>query len=202
MKLYYSPGACSLAAHIVLHELALEHTVDRVNLRTKKTATGADFTTINSKGYVPALQLESGEVLTEGVAILQYLADLKPDLSLAPANGTMQRYRLMEWLGYINSEIHKSYSPLFNPVATEDMKSMARSVLARRYGLIADLLKTRDTLLETGYSVADIYLYTTLTWADRVAVDLAVFSELSAFRSRISARPAVVSATAVEFGRR
>ena len=202
MKLYYSPGACSFAAHVVLHELALHHTVERVNLRTKKTAAGEDFLSINPKGYVPALQLDSGEVLTEGVAILQYLADLAPSAGLAAQIGTMQRYRLMEWLGYINSEIHKSFSPLFNPAATAEMKAMARDVLARRYAFTESVLKTRPTLLEAGYSVADIYLYTTLTWTDRVAVDLAAFAEIGAFRSRIAARPAVIAATTVEFGRR
>ncbi len=202
MKLYYSPGACSFAAHVVLHELALHHTVERVNLRTKKTAAGEDFLSINPKGYVPALQLDSGEILTEGVAILQYLADLAPSAGLAAQIGTMQRYRLMEWLGYINSEIHKSFSPLFNPAATAEMKAMARDVLARRYAFTESVLKTRPTLLEAGYSVADIYLYTTLTWTDRVAVDLAAFAEIGAFRSRIAARPAVIAATAVEFGRR
>ena len=201
MKLYYSPGACSFASHIVLHELAIPHEAERVNLRNRKTATGEDFTSINPKGYVPALVIEPGVVLTEGTAVLQYLADLKPELGLAPAVGSLGRYRLAEWLGYINSEIHKNYSPLFNPAATDDMKSMAKAALARRYAYAEETLSRRPYLLGEHFSVADAYLYTTLTWTGRVGVDLSDMPHLLDYQRRIAQRPSVIAAAAVEFSK-
>lgn len=199
MKLYYSPGACSFASHIVLHELALPHEAERVNLRNRQTSAGEDFTAINPKGYVPALVLEPGVVLTEGTAVLQYLADLKPEQGLAPAVGSLGRYRLAEWLGYINSEIHKNYSPLFNPAATDDMKSMAKAALRRRYAYAEDALSRHPYLLGEQFSVADAYLYTTLTWSGRVGVDLTGMTHLLDFQQRVSQRPSVIAAAAVEF---
>jgi glutathione S-transferase len=201
MKLYYSPGACSFATHIVLHEMGIPHETERVNLRSKKTASDQDFTAINPKGYVPALVLDDGSILTEGTAILQYLADQMPASRLAPAIGTLARYRLAEWLGYINSEIHKSHSPLFNPAATDEMKVLAKAVLSRRYGYAADILSGQPYLLGEEFSVADAYLYTTLTWAERVGVDLSAFPSLLAYRDRIATRPSVVAAGQIEFSK-
>jgi glutathione S-transferase len=198
MKLYYAPGACSFASHIVLHELALAHDTERVNLRTRTTAAGDDYTLINPKGYVPALMIEPGIVLTEGTAILQYLADLRPDTELAAAAGSLGRYRLAEWLGYINSEIHKNYSPLFNPLATDDMKASARAVLVRRYAYAEEALSRHPFLLGVAFSVADAYLYTTLTWSKRLGVDLADMPHLLDYQRRVSQRPSVTAAAAVE----
>ena len=197
MKLYFSPGACSLASHIVLNEAGLAHTLVQVNLKTKKTKDGADFTAISPKGYVPTLALDDGRVLTEGTVILQYLADQKPAAQLAPPAGDFERYRLQEWLGFINSEVHKNFSPLFNPAASEDMKAAAKANLARRLEFVAHALKDREYL--TGrYSVADAYLWVVLSWAGHVGVDLAPFPALAAYQARIAARPAVQAALKAE----
>ena len=145
MKLYYSPGACSLASHIALKELGLPFETVQVDLRTKKTKAGADFSVINPKGYVPALELDDGRVLTEVTAVLQYLADLRPAAGLAPPATSFERYRLQEWLGFINSEIHKSFGPLFNPSATDAAKEGARAMLARRLPIVATALEIKTT---------------------------------------------------------
>ena len=198
MKLYYSPGACSLAPHSVARELGHELQLERVDTKTKQTASGRDFTAINPKGYVPALELDNGEILTEGPVISQYLADAKPN-GLAPANGTLERYRLQELLGYINSEIHKSYSPLFNPKTSDEVREDRKAYIARRYELIEQRLADgRAFLFGDTFTVADAYLFTVTNWAGHVKLDLSAFPNLTAFQKRVAARPAVQAAMKAE----
>ncbi len=201
MKLYYSPGACSLASHIALRELGLPFEAVRVDLRKKTTESGADYAAINPKGYVPALELDGGALLTENVAILQYLADQRPAAALAPPNGTLERYRLQEWLGFINSEIHKAFGPLFDPGAPEAAKDAARQRIARRLGFTEQALAGRDYLLGQQFTVADAYLYTVLTWTGFAGIDLGQWPGLKAYQARIAARAAVQAAQAAEKAR-
>jgi glutathione S-transferase len=198
MKLYYSPGACSLAPHIVAHEVGIALALEKVDTKTKQTASGRDFTTINPKGYVPAIELDSGELLTEGPVISQYLADLKPESGIAPANGTLARYRLQEILGYINSEIHKSYSPLFNPATSAEVREERAEYLKKRYALIETTLASSPYLTGERFTVADAYLFTVTNWARMVKVDLAAFPHLLAFQKRVAERPAVQAAMKAE----
>ena len=198
MKLYYSPGACSLSPHIVAHEAGIALELEKVDLKTKQTESGQDFLSISPRGYVPALQLDNGEVLAEGPAIVQYLADLKPESGLAPANGSMARYRLQEWLTYIGTEIHKSYSPLFNPATLDSVRADRAAYLQRRYGLIEQTLAKQPYLLGEQFSVADVYLFVVTNWARMVKLDLGAFPALQAFQERIAARPAVQAALRAE----
>jgi len=198
MKLYFSPGACSLASHIALREAGLPFDLVKVDLRAKKTADGGDYRQINPKGYVPALQFDNGEVLTEGPATLQYIADLKPEAKLAPPAGTMERYRLQEWLGFINSEVHKAYSILFNPDTPEDFKAATRARLGTRYAWIEQSLGSKPYLMGDSFSIADAYLYTTSTWAKRHAVDLSQWPAVKALVERVAARPHVKEALLAE----
>jgi glutathione S-transferase len=191
MKLYYSSGACSLSPHIVLLEAGLPFTLEKVDLKTKKTAAGIDFLTINSKGSVPALQLDDGRVLTEGPAIVQYLADQKPDSGLAPRAGTFERYQLMEILNYITSELHKSYSALFNPKISADWKAATLQNLDKKFAWLSGYLGNKSYLLGNGFTVADAYLFTILRWSAHVGVDLAPWPVLTAYQSRIAQRPKV-----------
>jgi glutathione S-transferase len=200
MKLYFSPAACSLGPHIALREAGLPVTLDRVHLGSKKTASGIDFRTISPKGYVPALELDDGAVLTEGPAILQYLADLEPARALAPANGTLARYRLQEWLAFINSELHKSFGPLFDATAPEVMKERARTQLGRRLGYLESVLKT-PYLMGATFTVADAYLYTVLSWAGYVALDLGAWPAVKAYLERLATRPTIEAAHAAERAR-
>ncbi|MGC8702907.1 MAG: glutathione transferase GstA [Thiomonas sp.] len=198
MKLYFSPGACSLSPHIVLHELGMPHDVVLVDLKTKQTSDGRDFRTINPKGYVPTLELDDGTILTEGPAIVQYLADRKPELHLAPANGTVPRYQLQEWLNFISTELHKQFSPLFNPASSADLIAAQKARLAERFALIAQTLDKQDYLLPSGFSVADAYLYTVMTWAAYVGVDLSPWPALARYKARMEARPGVAATLAAE----
>jgi len=199
MKLYFSPGACSLAPHIVAHELGIALETEKVDGKAKKTASGADFWGINPKGYVPALALDDGKVLTEGPVISQYLADQKPGSGLAPANGTMERYRLQELLGYINSEIHKTYSPLFRDETAEETRSERKEYLKKRYALIEALLGAgKPYLTGDDFTVADAYLFTVTNWSKFVKLDLSGFPQLMAFQERVAARPAVRAAMKAE----
>ncbi len=191
MKLYYSPGACSLSPHIVLAESGLAFDLEKVNLAAKKTEHGADYWKINPKGYVPTLELDNGQLLTEGPAIVQYLADLVPQKKLAAPAGTLERYRLQEWLNFISTELHKSFSPLFNPKAPDDWKSMVRELLNRRLEIVARHLEGRSYLMGEDFTVADAYLYTVLSWAKHVKLDLSSMPMLSAYMDRVAARPAV-----------
>lgn len=190
MKLYYSPAACSLSPHIALAASGLPYTLERVNLRDRTTASGADYTAINPKGYVPALELDNGELLTEGPAIVQYVADLAPGTGLAPANGTLARYRLQEWLTYIGTEIHKQYSPLFDKSTPEDRKELHRDNIRRRLQYIEDRLGDAFLMGDT-YTVADGYLWVTQYWNRWVGLDLTAFPKLAAWFARVEALPAV-----------
>jgi glutathione S-transferase len=198
MKLYYTPGACSLAVHIALREAGLEFGLEKVDLASKKTETGADFLAINAKGYVPALQMDNGQVLTEDQVILQYVADLNPTTCLAPPAGSLARYRLMEWLAFIATEVHKGFSPLWNPAAPEAARQQAITQLGRRFDFLSPTLGTQPWLLGDSYSVADAYLFTVLGWADYHKLDLAPWPALVEFRSRVAARPAVQQALKAE----
>ena len=198
MKLFYTPGACSLASHIVAQEAGIKLDLDKVNLATKAASSGADFLALNPKGYVPALQLDDGSILTEGTAIVQYLADSKPAAGLAPANGTIDRYRLQALLGYINSELHKSFGPLFNPAVTAEVRAERQEYLGKRYAYIENELKGKSYLTGEKFSVADAYLFTVTSWADHVKIDLSGFPNLAAFQKRVAARPAVQAAMKAE----
>ena len=191
MKLYFSPGVCSLSPHIVLEESGLAYDTEQVDLRTKITATGADYSAVNPKGYVPALELDNGVLLTEGPAIIQFLADHVPDRQLAPANGTLARYQLQSWLTFIGTELHKSFTPFFKPDSTPDMKAAAQANLKQRLGYVNTELAGREYLLPEGYSVADIYLFVVLSWARVIKLDLTPWPQLQAFQARVGARPAV-----------
>ena len=194
MKLYYSPGACSLSPHIVLLEAGLPYTLVKTDLKTKKTAGGADYLTINSKGTVPAVELDDGRVLTEGPAIIQYLADQKPESGLAPRAGTFERYQLMEMLNYITSEVHKSFSPLFNPESSAEMKQASVNALTKKFDWLTGFLGDKTFLLGNTFSVADAYLFTVLKWTRIVKIDLAKWPALAAYQARIAQRPKVQAA--------
>jgi glutathione S-transferase len=194
MKLYFSPGACSLASHIVLRELGLPFEIEKVNGKTKTTASGADFWKINPKGYVPTLKLDDGEVLTEGPIIMQYLADKKPEANLVPANGTMARYRLQEWLGFINSELHKSYSPLFYADTPEQTKQSSIEKIGKRLDLIEANLAGKDFLTGNTFTIADAYLYVVTNWSQFVGIDLGKWPLVKALHARVGARASVKAA--------
>jgi glutathione S-transferase len=198
MKLYYSPGACSLSPHIVATEAGIGLELVRVDNKTKTVAAEGDYWAINPKGYVPALELDNGEVLTEGPAIVQYLADLKPAAGLAPANGTWARTRLQEMLNYITSEIHKTYSPLFNPKVLPEVRAERTEYLRRRYALFDKQLAGRKYLFGDQFTVADAYLFVVTSWAKSTKVDLSDFANLQAFQKRVAARPAVRAAMEAE----
>ena len=198
MRLYTMPGACSLAANIALREAGVPFELVKVSHHTHKTHDGVDLSQINSKGYVPALVLDNGELLTENAALLPYIADLKPAAHLAPPNGTLERYRLVEWLAFLNSEVHKSFSPLFVPNASEDMKQYARANLAKRLGWVSQRLGSQPYLTGEHFTVADAYLFVVLSWTGHVAVDLGEWPNLKAFQERVAARPHVIEALASE----
>jgi len=198
MKLYYAPGACSLSPHIALRESELDFELVKTDNKTKKLQDGGDYWAVNPKGYVPCLELDTGERLTEGPVIVQYIADQVPSKKLAPAAGTLPRYRLQEWLNYITSELHKGYSPLFAPTTPEDYKPIARDRLALRYELIEATLEKQPYLLPSGFSVADPYLFAVTNWAGRVQLNLDRFKALRAFQGRMRERPAVLAALKAE----
>ena len=195
MKLYFSTGSCSMASNIALHEAGIQFELSKVDKRTKR-ADGVDFVTINPKGYVPALRLDDGQVLTENVVVLQYIADLNPAAKLAPAAGTMERYRLQEWLSFINSELHKSFTPLFSSEATEDMKTFARNNLAKRLAYLEGALGDKKYLMGDQFTVADAYLFTVLGWGSHVGVDIG--PKLKSYVDRVRARPHVIEAMTAE----
>ncbi|GAB3127134.1 glutathione transferase GstA [Novispirillum itersonii] len=198
MKLYYSPGACSLASHIVLREVGAAVELEKVALATRTTESGADFAAINPKGYVPALVLDDGALLTEGVAIMQYAAETHPQAGLAPKT-PLERARVQEALNYLGTEVHKSFSPLFKPWTTEEGKVQARDMVLKRLGLIeSQLADGRAWLLGDAVSVADFYLFVITNWAAHVAVPLDGFPHLNALRGKIAARPAVQAALKAE----
>jgi glutathione S-transferase len=195
MKLYFAPGACSLSPHIVLREAGIDAQLEQVDLRSKKTKSGGDYSAVNPKGYVPALALDNGTVLTEGPAIVQYLADQKPQSNLAPSAGTLERYRLQEWLNFISTEIHKSFAPLFSPAVPDDYKSIARENISRRFALVDGALgKSGDFLMGSQFTVADAYMFVMTNWAKLMKMDLATWPHLKAYNERIAARPKVQEA--------
>lgn len=198
MKLYFSPEACSLSPHIVLRELGLPFTLVKVDTKSKKTADGADFLAINPKGYVPVLELDNGQRLTEGPAIVQYLADRKADAGLVPANGTFERYRLQEWLNFITSEIHKSFSPLFNDAMPDAAKAIFKDKIAQRFGQIEKTLAKQDYLLGANLSVADVYLFVVARWSRYFDIDLGRWPALAKFMGRIEQRASVKAALNAE----
>lgn len=198
MKLYYAPNTCSLSPHIVLRELDLQCELVKVDNKTKKTADGRDFLAINPKGYVAALELDEGQILTEGPAIVQYLADLKPESGLAPAVDSWERVRLQEWLNFISSEIHSGSAPLFNAMLPEEAKAIFREKLFRRFDFLQDTLSGRNYLMGACFSVVDAYLFTVLGWCKFFSIDLNSWPALSVYMKRIAARPAVQLALRIE----
>ncbi len=198
MKLYYSPGACSLSPHITLREAALTFDLVRVDLKTHRLADGTDFAAVNPKGYVPVLELDGGERLTEGPAIVQYVADQVPDRRLVPPAGSIGRYRAQEWLTFIGTELHKGFSPLFRPDTPEAYKTIARDRLRQRLAWVDGQLEGRAYLMGDDYTVPDGYLYVMTRWAPKMGLDLAALANLSAFAARMEARPAVQAALQAE----
>jgi glutathione S-transferase len=198
MKLYYSPGTCSLSPHIVAHEAGIDLTLDKVDLTTKKTSSGRDYLAINPKGYVPTLELDDKRTLTEGPAIVQYLADQKPESGLAPPNGSFERYKLQEMLSYITSELHKTYSPLFRKETPAETREERLAYLRKRYQLVDHLLEGRSFLSGDRFTVADAYLFAVTRWAKGVKLDLSEFTHLQAWQERVGNRPAVQAAMKAE----
>ena len=198
MKLYYSPGACSLSPHIALLESGLKADLVKVDLKSHKLDGGDDYYGVHVKGYVPLLELDNGEHLSEGPAIVQYIADRSPASGLAPAAGTMERYRLQEWLNFITSELHKSFSPLFDANAPDEWKTTVKARLAKRFDWLSQQLEGKDYLMGKTFTVADGYLFTVLNWTKWVGIDLARWPVLSAYVARVAARPKVHEAMKAE----
>lgn len=198
MKLYYSPGACSLSPHIVARELGISVELKKVNNKDKTVEGGGDYWQVNPKGYVPVLELDNGKRLTEGPAIVQYLADQKPDAGLAPKAGTFERYQLQEWLNFLTSEVHKQFSPLFRPNTPEDYKTIAKENIAKRFDWLDQQLKGKDYLTGKQFSVADAYLFVLTNWTKPTQIDMAKWPNLQAFQKRVAARPKVKEAMQAE----
>jgi glutathione S-transferase len=196
--LYFSPGACSFSPHLALREAGLPFALERVDLRTKKTASGDDFAAMNPKGYVPALRLPNGELLTEGPAIVQWVAEQAPEKNLAFKAGTLERARVQEWLTFIGTELHKTFSPLFDRSASEEAKTAAKNKLAKRFAFTAEHLAGKTFLVGEQFTVADGYLFTVLQWTGMVGIDLSAWPELASFRERLLERPSVKEALAAE----
>src|SRR5450631_3856151 len=194
MKLYYSPGACSLSPHIALLEAGLPYDLVKVDLRAKKLDNGDDFLKINPKGQVPALALDSGELVTEGPVIVQMIADKAAAKNLAPPRDSAERYKLQEWLTYINSELHKNIGPMFSPVLADDAKNFFKDRAIGKFKYVDSQLAGRDYLMGKQFTVADGYLFTMLAWADRMKFDLARLSNRKAYQARVAARPMVQQA--------
>jgi glutathione S-transferase len=198
MKLYFSPGACSMAPHIVLREAGLRFDLDKVDLGKKQTANGEDYAKVNPKGSVPALRLDNGEVLTEVAVVLQYLADQKPDSGLAAKAGTMERYRLMEWLNFISSELHKQFAPLFKPNTPEETKQIQKTLLEQRFDYLTNQFADRSYAMGDKFTVADAYLFTILNWSNVFKMDMGKWPKLKDYMARIAERPAVKDAMRAE----
>ena len=198
MKLYFSPGACSLSPHICLRETGQKFDVEQVDTGTKKTKNGGDYLKVNPKGYVPALQLDNGEVLTEGPAIVQYIADQKPESGLMPKAGTMERYRAQEWLNFLTSELHKAYSHLFNPGTPDAYKGAIKEKLGTRYDFLAKQLDGKPFLMGSQFSAPDAYLFTLLGWNPHVGMNMDKWPTLKTYSDRVAARPAVQAAMKAE----
>jgi glutathione S-transferase len=198
MKLYYAPGACSLSPHIVSREAGIPLEYEQVDNREKKTKSGTDFWSINPKGYVPVLEIDNGQRLTEGPAIVQYLADQKPASGLMPAAGTLDRYRVQEWLNFVTSELHKSYGPIFRPTTPDEYKKISKENLGKRFDWLDKQLAGKQYLMGDKFTVADAYLFTVLRWSPRVEIDLAKWPNVQAYVDRVAARPKVQEALKAE----
>jgi len=198
MKLYFSPGACSLSPHIALREAGLDFALEQVDLRAKQLKSGGDFRKVNPKGMVPVLQLDNGETLTEGPAIVQYIADRNPASGLAPPLGSIERYHLMEWLNFVTSELHKNFTPLFRPTTPEEYKTIARETLGERYAFLEQKLAGKPYLMGEHFSVADGYAFTVSNWTRLVKIDLAPWPNVVAFMERVRSRPKVQEAMKAE----
>ena len=198
MKLYYAPGACSLSPHIVARELGLPIQLQKVSTKDKTIEGGGDFWQVNPRGYVPVLELDSGERRTEGPAIVQYLADQKPEAGLAPKNGTMERYRVQEWLNFLTSEVHKQFTPLFKPNTPDEYKKIAKENLANRFNWLDQQLAGKDYLTGKQFTVADAYAFVLLGWTKPTQIDLARWPNLQAFHKRVASRPKVKEALQAE----
>lgn len=198
MKLYYKPGACSLSPHIVLREAGLPFDLVKVDLAAKTLADGSDFLAVNPKGQVPTLGLDDGGVLTEGPVIVQYIADKVPGSGLIPVAGTIARYRVLEWLNFVSSELHKTFSPLFRPTTPDSYKETVKQILASKFTTLDKALEGRPFLTGEEFTVADAYAFVVLGWAPRVGMPLTPWSNLESFVARVAARPAVKEALAAE----
>jgi glutathione S-transferase len=198
MKLYYAPGACSLASNIALREAGIAFEAVKVDLRAKKTEGGEDFSSINPKGYVPTLKLDNGEVLTENVAVLSYICDQNPAAKLIPSAGAIERYRFLEWLAFINSEVHKAHGIFFNPAAGDETRQISRNAIKRRYGWLQEVMGARQFLMGSQFTGADAYLYTILRWAPLAGLELAEWPALKGYADRIGSRPRVQEALRAE----
>mgnify|MGYP003554740436 FL=1 len=198
MKLFYKPGACSLASHITLRESGKDFTLDGVDLMKKRLENGDDFFAVNPKGQVPALQLDDGTLLTEGVAIMQYLADSVPDRQLLAPTSSLSRYKTIEWLNYIATELHKGFTPLFRPDTPEDFKPTVRALLEKKMQYVNDSLKDNQWICGPRFSIADAYLFTVLRWAYAVKLNMAGLSNIDAYMARMAERPAVAAALKAE----
>lgn len=198
MKLYYSPGACSLSPHIALLEAGLPYDLVKVDLRAKKLENGDDYLKVNPKGQVPALALDSGELVTEGPVIVQMIADRAAGKNLAPAHGSAERYKLLEWLNFITAELHKSFGPIFSPVLADEAKAFFKDRVMGKFKYIDSQLAGRDYLMGSEFSVADAYLFTVLRWTSRIDIDLAKWPNLKAYVDRVAARPKVQEALKAE----
>jgi len=193
MKLYFSPGACSLAPHIALHEIGVPFNGLKVDLKSHKVADGTDYYSVNPKGYVPLLELDNGERLTEAAVILQYIADRKPG-TLAPAFGSIERYRLMEWLNFVATEVHKQFAPLFYPTTPDATKEAQKAKLASRFDHISKTLSKQPYLTGDTFTIADAYLFTVVNWSGTLGIDLGRWPALQQFQARVAARPGVQKA--------
>jgi glutathione S-transferase len=198
MKLYYAPGACSLSPHIVARELGIPVELKKVNNKDKTIEGGGDYWKVNPRGYVPALELDDGQILTEGPAIVQYLADRKPEAGLAPKNGTLERYRLQEWLNFLTSEVHKQFSPLFKPNTPEEYKKIAKENIATRFDWLDKQLAGKDYLMGKQFTVADAYAFVLIGWSRVQGIDLARWPNIAAYHKRVGGRPKVKEALQAE----
>ena len=198
MKLYYSPGACSLSPHIALCEAGLPYDLVKVDLKAKKLENGDDFLKINPKGQVPALALDSGEIITEGPVIVQMIADKAAGKNLAPARDSAERYKLLEWLNFVGTELHKNFGPMFSPVLADDAKAFFKDRVMGKFKYLDGVLAGRDYLMGKQFTVADGYLFTMLAWADRMKFDLSGLPNLLAYKARVGARPMVQQALTKE----